>query len=153
MSFLELKLPPVAVLLLCAAIMWYAADRIPEPGFQFEGQRLLAAAVFVVGLAIGIRGVMVFRRHGTTVNPTTPEKASSVVSSDVFAKTRNPMYLGLAIVLVAWTVFLGSLAAGLGVPAFIAYMTRFQILPEERALSANFGAPYDEYRREVRRWI
>ena len=153
MTFLELKLPPVAIVLLCGVAMWFAADRFPDPGFAFAGQRILAGLLFVVGLAIGIRGVLVFRRHETTVNPTTPGKASTVVTADVFARTRNPMYLGLAIVLVAWTVFLGSLAAALGVPAFIAYLTRFQIKPEERALATLFGAPYDDYRRKVRRWL
>ncbi len=153
MRWLELKLPPVAVVLLCGAGMWLAAVRFPTPGFSFAGQRIVAAAMFAAGLAIGIRGVMVFRRHATTVNPTTPGKASTVVTSDVYGMTRNPMYLGLALVLVAWTIFLGNLPAGLGVPAFIAYMSRFQIAPEERALAEKFGAPYDDYRRKVRRWI
>lgn len=153
MKFLELKLPPVAVVLLCGAAMWFVADRFPKPGLGFPGQRIVVAAVFIVGLAVGIRGVYVFRRHATTVNPTTPEKVSTVVTSDVFSRTRNPMYLGLVLVLVAWTIFLGSLSAGLGVPVFIAYMSRFQIVPEERALARMFGAPYDDYRRKVRRWI
>ena len=153
MRFLELKIPPVAVVLLCGAAMWFTAARVPEPGFAFPGQRIVAGLLFIAGLAIGIRGVIAFRRHKTTVNPTTPGKASTVVTSDVFARTRNPMYLGLAIVLVAWTVFLGSLAAAVGIPVFVAYMTRFQIMPEERALAGLFGAPYDDYRRRVRRWI
>ncbi len=153
MSWLELKLPPAAVVLLCGTGMWFAAARFPYPGFGFAGQRVVAAAVFIAGLLVGIRGVIVFRRLETTVNPTAPEAASTVATSDVFGRTRNPMYLGLALVLLAWTIFLGSLPAGLGVLLFIAYMNRFQIAPEERALAAKFGAAYDDYRRKVRRWI
>ena len=133
--------------------MWLVARRFPAPEFAFPGQAALAAVVLAAGLGIGLRGVLVFRRHATTINPMTPEAASTVVSADIFGVTRNPMYLGLAVVLVAWTVYLGSLAAGLAVPVFMAYMTAYQIVPEERILASKFGAPYDEYRNRVRRWI
>ncbi len=153
MRILELKLPPLAVLFICGAAMWYLAKRFPAPGFAFHGQGAVAAAVLAAGLLVGLMGVRVFRRHRTTVNPVTPEAAKVVVTSGIFGITRNPMYLGLALVLVAWTIFLGSVTAGLGVPAFMAYLTAFQIVPEERVLASKFGAPYDEYRRSVRRWI
>jgi protein-S-isoprenylcysteine O-methyltransferase Ste14 len=153
LSFLDLKLPPVAVLLLCAVPMWFVGKRLPSPGFKFYGQGALAVLVLAVGIAIGLAAIRVFRRNATTVNPMTPEKASQVVTTGVFGFTRNPMYLALALVLVAWTIFLGSLAAGLGVAAFVAYMTMFQIIPEERILASKFGARYDEYCRSVRRWI
>jgi protein-S-isoprenylcysteine O-methyltransferase Ste14 len=133
--------------------MWFVARRFPAPEFAFHGQAAFAAIILAAGLGIGLRGVQVFRLHATTINPMTPEAASAVVNTDIFAYTRNPMYLGLAVVLVAWTVYLGSLPAGLGVPGFIAYMTAYQIVPEERALANKFGEPYDEYRGRVRRWI
>jgi protein-S-isoprenylcysteine O-methyltransferase Ste14 len=153
LTSLELKVPPVVVLLLSAAAMWIVKAGIPGYALQLPAQGVIAALVFTVGLAIGVRGVLVFRRHETTVNPTTPDAATSVVTTDVFRFTRNPMYVALTLVLVAWGAVLASLPALFVVPAFIAYMTRFQILPEERALAARFGAAYDEYRRTVRRWI
>lgn len=67
--------------------------------------------------------------------------------------TRNPMYLGFALVLAAWTVFLTPPFALLGIAAFILYINRFQILPEERALRRLFGDDLDEYYPRVRRWI
>jgi protein-S-isoprenylcysteine O-methyltransferase Ste14 len=133
--------------------MWFVAKRLPSPGFAFAGQGALAGLVLAVGLAIGFKGVLAFRRHATTANPMSPDTASRVVTTGIFGMTRNPMYLGLALVLVAWTIFLGSLSAGLGVPVFLAYMTAFQVVPEERILRNKFGAPYDEYCHRVRRWI
>ncbi len=153
MSSLELKVPPVLVLLLSAAAMWVVKGLVPGHGFRVPGQDIIAALAFTAALAVGVRGVLVFRRHETTVNPSTPDAASSVVTSDIFRYTRNPMYVALVLVLVAWGLFLASLPALLVLPGFVAYMTRFQILPEERALSARFGAPYDDYRRTVRRWV
>lgn len=153
MSFLELKLPPVAVLLACAVLMWFAAKRFASPGFAFYGQGALAGLVLAAGMAIGIAAIRDFRRNATTANPMAPEKASQIVTTGIFGFTRNPMYLGLALVLVAWTIFLGSLPAATGVLVFVAWMTTFQIIPEERVLASKFGARYDDYRRSVRRWL
>jgi protein-S-isoprenylcysteine O-methyltransferase Ste14 len=63
------------------------------------------------------------------------------------------MYLGIAFVLLGWAIYLANLAALLLVPAFVAYMTRFQIKPEERALLEKFGSNFADYMAAVRRWI
>ncbi len=153
MRFLELKVPPVVVFIICMIGMWAAAQRLPAPGADLPGKYAIAALLFLAAVVAGVRGVIAFRHHGTTVNPHTPGKSASIVTTGIYAYTRNPMYLGLGLGLVAWTVFLGNLAAALGVPVFIVYMNRFQIAPEERVLAEKFGAPYDEYCRRVRRWI
>jgi protein-S-isoprenylcysteine O-methyltransferase Ste14 len=112
-----------------------------------------AAAIGLVGIGFSAAGVLAFRRARTTVNPTTPEKATALVSSGAYRITRNPMYVGLAWVLVAWAVFLSSGWALLGVVAFVLYIGRFQIAPEERALAQLFGSEYAAYRARVRRWL
>lgn len=63
------------------------------------------------------------------------------------------MYLGLLFILIAWAVFLSSAWALIGPLAFVLYMNRFQIAPEERALSAMFGISYSAYKSRVRRWL
>jgi protein-S-isoprenylcysteine O-methyltransferase Ste14 len=63
------------------------------------------------------------------------------------------MYLGLLLTLVAWAMFLASPFAVLWVAVYVAYITRFQIVPEERVLSALFGAEYGTYSKRVRRWL
>jgi protein-S-isoprenylcysteine O-methyltransferase Ste14 len=87
------------------------------------------------------------------VNPLQPDAASSLVSGGVYRWTRNPMYLGMALVLLAWAVYLSSIAALAVLPLFIVYINRFQIEPEERALEARFGAQFERYRKAVRRWL
>ena len=106
-----------------------------------------------VGLGIGLAGVASFRRASTTVNPTKPGSVSRLVSSGVYRVTRNPMYLGLLLVLAGWAVFLSSAAALIVATTFVPTMNRFQIAPEERALAAIFGAEYAAYRNGVRRWL
>ena len=156
MRTLELKVPPVALVLAAAALMWLAAQLTPFAPVlvaAVPNRVLIALALAGIGLAFAGTGVLAFRKAKTTVNPTTPEATSLVVASGVYGLSRNPMYLGLVLVLSGWAVFLSSLLATLVVPLFVAYMTRFQIIPEERALSTHFGAEYDTYMRKVRRWL
>ncbi len=151
---LELKVPPVVVWLVAAAGVWAVDRLLPAVSVAFPAQRWVALAVAIAGAAIAVRGVLVFRRHGTTVHPNRPERASTVVTGDVFSVTRNPMYLGLCLALLAWAIGVGSpLGALLFLPAFVIYLTEFQIKPEERALEANFGAEYESYLETVRRWL
>ncbi len=153
MQALELKIPPPAVAVLLAAVMWgisLVAPLLEVPAF------LRVAAAVTIALAGGgfsLAGVISFRRARTTVNPMKPETTSSLVRSGIYGVTRNPMYLGLLIVLVAWAVFLSSAWALLGPLAFVLYINRFQIAPEERVLSAMFGTDYSAYKSRVRRWL
>ena len=117
-------------------------DRAPDVG---RSQRFAGGRVPFTGRA--------FRRRRTTVDPIQPQKASSLVIDNVFRYTRNPMYLGLVLVLGAWAVYLSNLASLVMLPVFIAYLTRFQIQPEERVLLEKFGDDFEQYMRKVRRWI
>ena len=76
-----------------------------------------------------------------------------VPQSGVYTITRNPMYLGLAIVLLGWACFLSNALAFAFIPAFVLYMNRFQIGPEEAVLGGMFGEQYTSYRSRVRRWL
>jgi protein-S-isoprenylcysteine O-methyltransferase Ste14 len=87
------------------------------------------------------------------VNPMTPEASSALVVAGIFRWTRNPMYLGMLVVLIAWALWLSNALAFIVLPLFVAYLNRFQILPEERALQARFGAEFERYCRSVRRWL
>jgi protein-S-isoprenylcysteine O-methyltransferase Ste14 len=153
MHVLKLKIPPPLVALVAALAMWFAARAAPSCTFMLPAQRILAACVAVVGVATSIIGVASFRRAGTTVNPMRPEKASSLVISGIYKLTRNPMYLGLLLVLLAWAVFLSNAVAFIALPAFVLYMNRFQIGPEETALASVFGQEFAAYKSRVRRWL
>lgn len=107
----------------------------------------------LAGVAIALSGVVSFRRVRTTVNPLKPEASTSLVSTGIYKVTRNPMYLGMLAVLLAWAAYLPSVLALLGPAAFALYITRFQIIPEERVLHSLFGAAFVEYTQKVRRWL
>jgi protein-S-isoprenylcysteine O-methyltransferase Ste14 len=133
--------------------MWLVAWAAPQFRADFSGRIPFALALVAAGALAVLAGGAAFRQAQTTVNPMTPEASSSVVTTGVYRWSRNPMYLGFLFVLAGWGVYLGSAAALLFLPAFVLYMNRFQIAPEERALQAKFGASYTGYMRRVRRWL
>ena len=113
----------------------------------------VTAGLIVIAGFIGIAGVYEFRKAKTTVNPVKPETASLVVDTGVFAYTRNPMYVALLLVIIAIGLWWQHLSVILCGALFVAYMNRFQIKPEERALERLFGEDYLDYKNQVRRWI
>lgn len=153
MHFLELRIPSPVVGLVFGAGMW-AIAHLP-PILEMPGPVRLAVATLLValGVVIALGGVVSFRRARTTVNPLKPETSATLVSTGVYSFTRNPMYLGMALVLLAWSVFLSSPWSVAGPILFVTYITRFQIIPEERVLGRLFGEAFAEYERRVRRWI
>ena len=153
MPSLELRVPPLAVVLAAAALMWLLGLAFPWPGGDSPGRGFISGLAALAGVAVAIAGVIEFRRARTTVNPMTPDASSSLVENGIYRLTRNPMYLGMALALLGWALWLNSFAAGLVLLLFVAYLTRFQIIPEERALRAKFGAAFDAYCKNVRRWI
>lgn len=153
MSSLELKAPPMALALILALAMWATAASLPSLGVSVPWHELLGTTLSVIGgLLIWFAGTA-FSRLRTTVNPTRPNATTSLAVSGAYRLSRNPMYLGALLVLGGWAVLLSHALAFLFLPVFVAYMNRFQITPEERALSNKFGAEYEAYKRSVRRWL
>ena len=154
MKSLELKVPPPIVAILIGAAMW-GLSYVPPVADVPTYIRIAAGLVTATpGAIFALAGSTRIRRANTTINPMRPENASLLVTTGIFALTRNPMYVGLLFVVVGWAVFLSALwALLLGPAGFVLYLTRFQIRPEERALSRLFGAQYSAYRSRVRRWL
>lgn len=153
MKALELKVPPVAVVVLAAAGMWGASLISVTSPVSIPGAGWLSLCLATTGVSIALLGVTEFRSAGTTVDPRAPDQSASLVLGGVYRYSRNPMYVGLLLVLCGWGVFLRDLLALLFLPAFVIYMNRFQIIPEERFMREKFGESYSKYLSTVRRWV
>ena len=153
MKWLELRIPPPVVGLIAAGLMSGCAQATPLLSVPIPQHRALAVTLVLLGLGIDVVAVVSFLRARTTINPMMPGATDSLVTCGIYSVTRNPMYLGLTLLLIAWGLYLSNaLSLGL-VAAFVVYLTRYQIRPEERILREKFGSRYDEYARRVRRWI
>jgi len=150
---LKLKIPPPIQTLIAALAMfglneWYEIS-------VFETDLVLLVVVICCFLASFFltSAVLGFVKFKTTVNPLKPETTTSLVTSGVYRYSRNPMYAGMALFLFAWFLWLSNPLNIVIFAAYVAYITQFQIKPEEKALSKLFGEQFDSYCKNVRRWI
>ena len=143
--------PPPPLLALAAALAQQGLSRGAPPAPRWRRSAATATAAVSVALAGGAASR--FRAQGTTVEPFEPSKASSLVVSGPNSVTRNPMYVGMAGLLVANALRRGSWLGVLPLAAFVAVIDRFQVAAEERALAEKFGADYAAYRARVPRWL
>lgn len=153
MHRLELRVPPLALAAATAIAIVLASVHAPLVRLPFPGRNFVAAFLAIAGLAVAVGGVAQFRRARTTVNPLSPERTSAIVTTGLYRWSRNPMYLGMALILLGLAAWASTLAGYLFVAAFCACLTRFQIVPEERSLLVAFGPEFQRYMNEVRRWI
>lgn len=150
---MKLRIPPLLQATIFWLISWALAVLVPQALIPLGWLSLVAIGLLVIGLVILLAAVFDFSRNETTVNPLEPEQAETLVVSGLFRFTRNPMYLGMALVLSAWALYLANALAIIGPALFVASITVLQIKPEEEALGKIFGQDYVEYRQRVRRWL
>lgn len=150
---LQLRIPPLAVVAFAGGLGWIAARTVPALNLDLPARGELAATFGALGVTCSLLGVAAFHRARTTVSPLTPDATTTLVVSGIYQLTRNPMYLGFLFLLLAEVVWLANPVALLIAPAFVLYLNRFQIVPEEIALRSRFGVEFDSYAMRVRRWI
>lgn len=146
-----MNIPPLAQLAFCMVIASLLAALVPLAAFNAPAW--LIALEAIAAIAFLLPAIVSFARHKTTVNPQSPKAATTLVTSGIYSITRNPMYVGMLILLIAFVLWLGALSAVLAVFAFFVMIDRFQIRGEERALIQLFGKPYQDYAARVMRWL
>lgn len=150
---LEARIPPPLVTLLIGLSMGAAAFVTPQVEVPDLVRYAAAGTVAAVGAAMGGAAFAAFGRARTTINPVAIEGASSLVTGGVYRLSRNPMYVGLCALLLTLAILLARPWLLVGPLIFFVFITRFQIVPEERVMRAKFGGAYDAYRARVRRWL
>ena len=151
---LELKVPPLAIVLISAGVMYLCAVAVPhEFEMPMRIRAALAVVTAIVAAVILTAALMTFRRHQTTMNPLIPDNTSNLVTSGIYAYSRNPMYLSMFIVLLGWGFFLGQSSAIVGLALYVLMITRLQIQPEERILERKFGSACTDFLTSSRRWF
>jgi protein-S-isoprenylcysteine O-methyltransferase Ste14 len=151
--FLEGKIPPVILGVAFAAAISALGRLVPGANVPFPGHRIVAVAGLALGGAIGVTGIVQFRRAGTTIHPLRPHEARVLVTSGIYRVSRNPMYLGIALCLAGIAAWNSTLPGYALVPLFCFALRALQIEREERALREAFGERFEKYAARVRRWI
>lgn len=150
---MSLKLPPLVVLLAFAGLMLLLDRFLPVGEFEFFGREALAIFLLGLGLAVMAIALLQFSRAGTASDPLDLEKTSVLVRGGIYKYSRNPMYLGMLLLLLSLGLFLGNAFNTLLAALFVMYLNRFQIAAEEAGLSRTFGKEYSAYLKTTRRWF
>lgn len=150
---MKTKIPPPVILLTFGIAMWLVARQATSYLFSVPYPLILSCVIAALGFACAAAGVVEFYKANTTVNPHRIRKASALVTSGIFRFTRNPMYVGLLLVLVGWFLWLGTVVNAVLLFLFVVAITELQIKPEEHALAELFGDDYRQYCSRVRRWV
>jgi protein-S-isoprenylcysteine O-methyltransferase Ste14 len=145
------KILPPTLLFICLVAMVLLAWIVPIQWLSQFSTNLLGVAPLAMGLFISVSAERQFAKVGTNVN--TFNEPDVIVMEGWFSRSRNPMYLGMVLILIGAWVLLGSVSPILGVLIFVVVSDRWYILIEETKMTAKFGQTYEEYKRRVRRWI
>lgn len=140
---------PLVTVLLGVALhwLWPVGLGLAAPARYWAGGIVIAAAF----LGLGLWPAMLMHRSGQSANPWKPTTA--ILERGPYRVTRNPMYLQIVVICLGLAVVLDNLWILLLTPLCAWALQRFVILPEEAYLARKFGAPYEAYRRRVRRWL
>lgn len=152
-SELETKIPPPLLGVVTALLMWLLAQLLPSMSIFGTHLFYVGIAVMLIGFSLDMVALGQFLCQKVHFDPTKPQNTNKLVISGLYHYSRNPMYLGLLITLIGWSLFLSNLASFFLIPAFIYVLTVFQIVPEERILGEKFGESYQQYLSQVRRWL
>ena len=145
------KIPPPFIA--AANIFLFYLSTLLIPAFEFPGQTILGILIGLEGFIIIFVSISLFRKNQTTINPFKAHLTTTLITSGIYSFTRNPMYLGLSSIQVAFGIYLGAYVSIFLIPAFIIYITNKQIIYEEEVLKKEFRDEYIKYLKSVRRWI
>ena len=148
---METKIPPPIVTLIFGFATYLSRKIFPEIEIQYSS--FFGMVLLLLGFFILISAVKLFRNDKTTVNPLSPEQATKLVTNGIFKLSRNPMYLGMAVILASVAVFFNIIGGIISMALFCLYITKFQIIPEEKAMKELFAQDFEQYMQATRRWI
>lgn len=150
---MKLKIPPALVAAIIAGLMRTVSVYLPFGSLTLFGAYWVAGVMLFAGGVLGMVSLFQFYRNGTSIDPHKPQKARSLVTGGIYQYSRNPMYLALFFLLIAYASILQNVLNLVLFPLFIWYMNRYQIIPEEEVMEEKFGDQYREYKSRVRRWL
>ena len=145
------KIPPPIVTLFFGLCIYFSRDYFFS--YEYKFLDILSYTFFLIGLWILISAVNSFKKQSTTVNPIKIENASSLVTSGVFEYSRNPMYLGMALILLGLAFMFNVIGGTLFTILFTIFITKFQIRPEEEVMERLFEEDFLKYKQNVRMWL
>ncbi len=151
MTIIKTKIPPPLVTLTFGFLINYTKDIFPK--IEIRNEIIFGSVMMIIGSIIILYAITLFKKYQTAITPTNPSNATKLITDGIYKFSRNPMYLGLLLVLFGISIILNPIGGLFLIPFFILYLNLFQIIPEENAMVDLFKGEFLEYKKNVRRWI
>ncbi len=148
---IKTKIPPPLVLLIFGFLINYTKNIFPQ--LEIARKDVFGSTLIIFGIIIFFSAMMLFKKYKTTITPLNPSNATKLVIDGIYKFSRNPMYLGLLLILSGISIILNPIGGLFLIPLFILYINLFQIIPEEKAMVDLFKDEFLKYKKNVRRWI
>ena len=148
---IKTKFPPPLVALTFGFLINYTKNIFPK--IEVKNEFIFGSFMIISGLIIILSAIILFKKYQTTITPLNPSNATKLITDGIYKFSRNPMYLGLLLVLVGISIILNLTGGFFFILLFILYINLFQIIPEENAMVDLFKDEFLEYKKNVRRWI
>tara|TARA_S200000501_G_scaffold216156_1_gene202843 strand:+ start:1141 stop:1596 length:456 start_codon:yes stop_codon:yes gene_type:complete len=148
---IETKIPPPIVGLIFGILINYTKDIFPN--LEIKNDNLLGIFTIIVGLVCILSAINLFKKYKTTITPLNPSSATNLITNGIYKFSRNPMYLGMLLILAGISIMVNPIGGLLLMLIFLTYINKFQIIPEEKAMADLFKDEFLEYKEKVRRWI
>ena len=148
---IKTKIPPPLVALTFGFLINYTKNFFPK--IEISNDLFISSFIIIIGLIIMLSAIILFKKYQTTITPLNPSNATKLITDGIYKYSRNPMYLGLLLVLFGISIILNPIGGLSLIPLFILYLNLFQIIPEENAMVDLFKDEFLEYKENVRRWI
>ena len=143
-------IPPPIVTIVFLIVIFFTKDLLR---FSVTLPSSAGFIIMLAGLMIIFIAARQFKAVNTTINPIKPENASVLVNKGIFSYSRNPMYLGMLLIIVGFSIIHNLVAVLVIMPLWVIYITNFQIIPEEEAMEILFKEDFLNYCKKTRRWI
>ena len=149
--YIKTKIPPPLVALTFGFLINYTKDIFPK--IEIRNEIIFGSFMIIIGLIIILSAIILFKKYQTTITPLNPSNATKLITDGIYKFSRNPMYLGLLLVLLGISIMINLTGGFFLIPLFILYLNLFQIVPEESAMVDLFKEEFLDYKKNVRRWI
>lgn len=150
MSTKSLHLPPIyhviAIFIMVALNLVFPLKEIISSPHKYLGFTFV-----LIGTGMSLGGAFMFGKAKTPIRPF--KKSTQLLTTGLYRYTRNPIYLGMILVLFGVFILLGSITPFLVIPSFVWLIQRKFVAVEEKHLEETFGQQYRAYKQTVRRWI
>ena len=146
-----LKIPPPVLVLILVVSNYFSSEKI-DP-IYLPNQDLISIIIFFIGIFILINPIFKFIKSKTTIDPIKFKKVNKLITSGIYKYSRNPMYLGLLMIVISTSIFYLNIFSIITPILFVCWINIFQIRREEIFLTEKFGKEYLLYKTKTRRWI